>query len=121
MWTLFFLLETYRTRIPHPQREGHETSSEIDFVVGDALNLPCREGLFDAVLAMDFLEDVSDPNRAMSQLKDVLKSRGIITAFVPCEGNRLSFYYLFFRLFGFNVKGPAGGHVQALSKPVTGL
>jgi len=93
-------------------RQGHRISPEIDFVVGDGLSLPYKKGVFDAVAIMDFLEHVTDANRAIEEAHRVLKLGGIITAFVPCEGNRLSFYYLFYRLFGFNVKAPAAGHTQ---------
>jgi len=92
--------------------EGHKISSEIDFIVGDGLNLPYKEGVFDAVAIMDYLEHVSDADRAIEEVKRVVKSDGIITAFIPCEGNMLSFYYLFNKLFSFNVKATAGGHAQ---------
>jgi len=94
---------------------GHKISPEINFIVGDGLNLPYKEGVFDAVAIMDYLEHVSDANRAIEEVKRVVKSGGVITAFVPCEGNKLSFYYLFNRLFGFNVKATAGGHTQLFS------
>jgi SAM-dependent methyltransferase len=61
---------------------------------------------------MDFLEHVENPKLAVEEARRILKRGGVLCVFVPCEGNPLSVYALFKRVFGFNVKGPAGGHAQ---------
>jgi SAM-dependent methyltransferase len=91
---------------------GQRVTPSVLFVVGDGHRLPYREESFDAVLLMDFLEHVDNPKLATEEARRILKRGGVLCVFVPCEGNPLSIYALFKRVFTFNVKGPAGGHVQ---------
>jgi len=92
--------------------KGHRITSDIGFVVGDGLDLPFRDKTFDAIIINNYLEHVSDARRAMGELERVLKKNGIISGFVPCQGNMLSPYYIFRLIFGFNFKEPVGGDVQ---------
>jgi SAM-dependent methyltransferase len=91
---------------------GHRFSPEGNFVVADGHHLPYRQNSFDAVLLMDYVEHVCEPQLATEESRRVLSQGGKLCAFVPLEGNPISLYALFKRLFGFNVKKPAGGHVQ---------
>jgi len=94
---------------------GQRIAPSVLFVVGDGHRLPYRQESFDAVLLMDFLEHVENPKLAADEARRILRRGGVLCMFVPCEGNPLSIYSPFKRIFGFNVKGPAGGHVQDFS------
>jgi ubiquinone/menaquinone biosynthesis C-methylase UbiE len=71
---------------------GHGTGMDIKllagpfrFVQGNVLELPFREKSFDNIVAMEILEQVSDPNLAFSELSRVLKNGARIIVSVPCE------------------------------------
>jgi len=91
---------------------GQRITPSALFVAGDGHRLPYHKESFDAVLLMDFLEHVENPKLAADEARRILKTGGVLCMFIPCEGNPLSIYALFKRIFGFNVKGPAGGHTQ---------
>jgi len=46
--------------------------------------LPFVEKSFDTILMLDVLEHVEDENKAMTEIKRVLRSNGVIIIFVPC-------------------------------------
>lgn len=48
---------------------------------------------FDAVAFFDVLEHVADPAGLIAEINRVLKPGGILYAFVPCEGDILSFWH----------------------------
>lgn len=56
--------------------------------------LPYADGSTDAVLIFDVLEHVPDPAALLREVRRVLKPNGILYAFVPCEGDWLSFWHL---------------------------
>ncbi|MGH9194941.1 MAG: class I SAM-dependent methyltransferase, partial [Acidimicrobiia bacterium] len=96
-------------------RQGKSESPGILFVAADGLMLPFKDGHFDAVYFMDYLEHVTDPRRTAEEMVRALKRGGILSAFVPCEGNRWTVYWVFTKVFGFNVKEPAAGHIQSFT------
>lgn len=53
------------------------------FVNADAQNLPFRSGIFDMVLALELLEHLPAPEKALTEFHRVLKSRGILTLTTP--------------------------------------
>lgn len=85
----------------------------IEFVAVDGHNLPFPDGSFDAVYCMDYLEHVEDPTQASSEMCRVLKQDGVMSVFCPCEANAWTWHWGFARVFGFNVKKPATGHIQS--------
>jgi 2-polyprenyl-6-hydroxyphenyl methylase/3-demethylubiquinone-9 3-methyltransferase len=55
----------------------HDASGRARYVEGDALSLPFESGSFDAVCAMDFLEHVERPERAIAEASRVLVPGGL--------------------------------------------
>lgn len=84
----------------------------VKFSLGDAYQLPFEDESFEAVLTFDFLEHLEDPSRSLREVRRILKPKGILSAFVPIEGNILSIHGLARRLFGFIPKGKYGGHIH---------
>lgn len=62
-----------------------QAHSEGSFLphIGDALNLPFRDGTFDRIICSEVMEHVSDDRRACSELTRVLKTGGTIAITVP--------------------------------------
>jgi 2-polyprenyl-6-hydroxyphenyl methylase/3-demethylubiquinone-9 3-methyltransferase len=65
----------------------HDTSGRARYLEADALSLPFADGSFDAVCAMDFLEHVETPERAIAEASRVLAPGGLF------------FFYTFNRTF----------------------
>ncbi|MDP3014043.1 MAG: class I SAM-dependent methyltransferase, partial [Candidatus Subteraquimicrobiales bacterium] len=63
-----------------------ENSLKGEFVAGDAQELPFPRDFFDVVVIMDVLEHLENPQKAILEIKRVLKPGGIFHFFVPCEG-----------------------------------
>jgi 2-polyprenyl-6-hydroxyphenyl methylase/3-demethylubiquinone-9 3-methyltransferase len=56
---------------------AHDSSGRARYVEADALALPFEDGSFDAVCAMDFLEHVERPERAIAEASRVLVPGGL--------------------------------------------
>ncbi len=63
---------------------------EARLVTGDAL--PAADGEFAAVLAIDVLEHVPDPDRLLAEIHRVLAPGGVFHLHVPCEGDPRSLW-----------------------------
>jgi SAM-dependent methyltransferase len=70
---------------------------------------------FDAVLIVDVLEHVPDPSKMLREAKRLLRAGGTLLAFVPVEGEVLSFYTAFRGLFGADLYVRTKDHVQAFT------
>jgi SAM-dependent methyltransferase len=57
-------------------------------VAADMRSLPCRDGEFDAAIAVHSIEHVPDPERALAELARVLRAGGVAVLVTP---NRLTF------------------------------
>jgi 2-polyprenyl-6-hydroxyphenyl methylase/3-demethylubiquinone-9 3-methyltransferase len=55
----------------------HDRTHQAEYLHGDALSLPFVDGSFDVVCAMDFLEHVEDPARAIAEASRVLAPGGL--------------------------------------------
>jgi len=77
--------------------------------------LPYGDGSVDAVLVFDVLEHVREPTATLAEARRVLRADGVLLAFVPVEGERLSWYRLFRRLLGDDLYARTKGHVQAFT------
>jgi SAM-dependent methyltransferase len=75
--------------------------------------LPFGDASFDVVLVFDVLEHVPDPAQTLSEAARVLKPSGGLIAFVPVEGERVSFYSLYRRLLGTDTYAKTKEHIQA--------
>lgn len=56
----------------------HDATGKASYLLGDALRLPFPDACFDAVCAMDFLEHVEEPARALAEMARVLKPGGTL-------------------------------------------
>jgi len=56
--------------------------SRLD-IIGDLTSLPCRQGIFDAVICTQVLEHVKEPARVLKELCYVLKQGGVIYLSAP--------------------------------------
>lgn len=56
---------------------AHDPSGQVRYVEGDALALPFEDGSFDAVCAMDLLEHLERPERAVAEASRVLAPGGL--------------------------------------------
>lgn len=65
---------------------------EIEYKLGDALDLPYDDSSFDIVLLFDVFEHVTDVGKAADEVARVLKPGGVFHCFVPCEGNRKTIF-----------------------------
>ena len=55
----------------------HDSTGTVDFRVGDAYQMDFRDGAFDVVCAMDFLEHVERPEGIVREVSRVLKAGGL--------------------------------------------
>lgn len=55
----------------------HDRSRSVTYDTGDARALPYDDGSFDVVCAMDFLEHVEEPERAVAEMARVLAPSGL--------------------------------------------
>lgn len=76
------------------EAEAAGPNGQIDYRLGDALNLPYEDKRFDAVVLFDVFEHVSDVGKAADEVARVLKPGGVFHCFVPCEGNRRTIFAL---------------------------
>ncbi len=56
---------------------AHDATNSVRYLQGDALHLPFPDASFDVVCAMDFLEHVEDPERAIAEAARVLRPSGM--------------------------------------------
>lgn len=79
--------------------------------------LPYENASINAVLIFDVLEHVQNPDQFIEEIKRVLKPGGLFFAFVPCEGDWLSFWH-FIRLFGIgkDLTRKYAGHINFFSR-----
>jgi 2-polyprenyl-6-hydroxyphenyl methylase / 3-demethylubiquinone-9 3-methyltransferase len=55
----------------------HDPSSKVDYIYGDAYELPMEDNSFHVVCAMDFLEHVENPKKVIMEIERVLKPGGL--------------------------------------------
>jgi 2-polyprenyl-3-methyl-5-hydroxy-6-metoxy-1,4-benzoquinol methylase len=79
-------------------------------------DIPSQDASFDVVLLFDVLEHVPDPRHTLEEAARVLKPGGRLIACIPVEGQRLSFYELFRRLFGRDTYAITKEHIQAFTR-----
>lgn len=59
----------------------------LEFLVGDAHNLPFKDKSFDVVVGFEMIEHLNDTKRFLSEVKRVIKKGGIILLSTPNEEN----------------------------------
>jgi len=70
---------------------GKKFSKGIDLRLGSVLALPFNNSEFDLVLMTEVLEHIKEPQRAISEINRVLKSKGILVLSVPTKKYSKSF------------------------------
>lgn len=93
-------------------REWESPASGIEFRVMTQ-DIPYDDATFDAVLVVDVLEHVEDPEHLIAEIARVLKPTGRFVGFVPVEGEPRSAYSLYRSLLGDDLYLRTKHHVQA--------
>jgi len=94
-----------------------QTSPEIETRWVEDASLPADDGEFDAVLAMDVLEHLADPDHTLAEIRRVLASGGIFHLHVPCEADPRSLWRWLPGQGGERgLKWRLGGHVQSFRR-----
>jgi 2-polyprenyl-6-hydroxyphenyl methylase/3-demethylubiquinone-9 3-methyltransferase len=91
----------------------HDSVGTVKYEHGDALHLPYADGSFDVVCAMDFLEHVEDPERAIAEAARVLAPSGLFF-FHTFNRNWLSWLVIIKGVEWFVKNTPDGMHVLHL-------
>ncbi len=86
----------------------------IEFRLMDG-NIPYDDASFDAVLVVDVLEHVPDPEHLVREILRVLRPEGRFVGFVPIEGEPRSFYALYRKLLGQDLYVRTKHHVNAFT------
>jgi len=95
-------------------REWTSPDKDIEFRVMTR-DIPYDDATFDAVLVVDVLEHVDDPEHLIGELSRVLKPGGRFVGFVPIEGERRSLYTLYRSLLGEDLYVRTKHHVQSFT------
>jgi ubiquinone/menaquinone biosynthesis C-methylase UbiE len=84
------------------------------YLTADAHELPFPKDSFNAVIAIDVLEHLHDPLKAILEIKRILKKGGILYLSVPLEGSLWTIHGLSSRI-GFRPKYIYASHIQQYS------
>ena len=73
-------------RDPEHIERGRELYPWLTVLEGDATSLPVPDGCADAVLLLDILEHLGEPEAALAEAHRVLRPRGVVIVSVPHRG-----------------------------------
>lgn len=76
-------LEFDRDSLKRAQANTEGVSDQIDFVHGDAVNLPFKSGVFNKCIKTEVLEHIPDDTGALHELRRVMAARGAVAITVP--------------------------------------
>jgi SAM-dependent methyltransferase len=94
-----------------------QTSPEIETRWVEDTSLPAAGGEFDAILAMDVLEHVADPDHTLAEIRRVLAPGGFFHLHVPCESDPRSLWrWLPGQRGERGLKRRLGGHIQSFRR-----
>ncbi|HEU4411541.1 MAG TPA: bifunctional 2-polyprenyl-6-hydroxyphenol methylase/3-demethylubiquinol 3-O-methyltransferase UbiG [Polyangiaceae bacterium] len=91
----------------------HDPSRSVDYRLGDALALPYPDASFDVACAMDFLEHVEHPARAVAEIARVLRPSGLFF-FHTFNRNALAYLVIIKAVEWFVKNTPRDMHVLRL-------
>lgn len=76
------MLKQIENKLKQPENENIKN---IKLVEGDALNMPFKNNVFDLLYTITVFQELPDKNKALKEMKRVLKPKGIlsITEFLP--------------------------------------
>jgi 2-polyprenyl-6-hydroxyphenyl methylase / 3-demethylubiquinone-9 3-methyltransferase len=92
---------------------AHDATGRVRYVEGDALALPFEDGSFEAVCAMDLLEHLESPERAIAEASRVLVPGGMFF-FHTFNRNLLSWLVIIVGVETFVQNAPEHMHVLRL-------
>lgn len=75
--------------------KNHWKDKRMKFMVADAHKLPFESNSFDAAVALEVLEHVAQPERALAEIKRVLKKQGYAIFLVPTDNFLFKFIWFF--------------------------
>jgi SAM-dependent methyltransferase len=78
--------------------------------------VPAADAELDAVVFVDVLEHVPEPERTLRELRRVLKPGGLLLGFIPLEGEPVSAYAFYRRLLGRDLYRRTKEHVQSFTR-----
>ncbi len=86
----------------------------IQFLKADAQQMNFEEGYFDAIIVLDVLEHVNNPEKVIQDCYRFLKPGGVLHTFIPCEAQ--SIYWISEKIIGFHTKERSVGHIQRFTR-----
>jgi len=105
-----FGCDVSKTAIKYARKLG---SGKVKYGCIKNKRFPYRDNMFDACICFDVLEHVPDIRFFLKEIKRVLKKNGEILFIVPCEGEPLTFTWLFQKInFGENLTRRYLGHIH---------
>ena len=94
-----------------------EASPQVETRLVEGASLPAADGEFDAVLALDVLEHVTDPDQTLAEIRRVLAPGGFFHLHVPCESDPRSLWrWLPGQRGERGLKRRLGGHIQSFRR-----
>lgn len=68
-------------------RDLREKYPEINYIIGNAIDLPFKDNFFDYLIAGEVIEHMEEPSTFLKELKRVIKPNGIIALSTPLDDN----------------------------------
>jgi SAM-dependent methyltransferase len=115
------LLRTLRNQRPGLELHGCDIrvpTREADgyvFTKIEGERLPYDDASFDVVLVFDVLEHVPNPEGLLDEARRILRPGGKLVAFVPIQGEPVSFYSLYKALLGDDTYVITEEHIQSFT------
>ncbi|MFQ5923912.1 MAG: methyltransferase domain-containing protein, partial [Anaerolineales bacterium] len=88
-----------------------DAGGDVKYASGDAHGLPIASASHDAVVMLDVLEHLPDPNAALTEVHRIMKPSGTFHLYCPLEGDIRNLHGILHRL-GWRAKEKLIGHIQ---------